>query len=141
MVISDELKIPRVLPVDSFRKSRKVEAVFALPPISRIGAFKQGLNQEQGEERPPPRRRRLNDDEAKEVRHQVERANSNLAKHGIALRLLLTRTDEGYLLDLYDCIGDTMCQVISDMQITLDELPALLRNLEDQAGLLIDTVT
>lgn len=141
MVISDELKFPRVLPVDPFRKSRKVEAVFALPPIARIGAFKQGWNREQGEERPPPRRRRLNADEEREVRHQVEQANASFAKHDISLRLLLTRTDEGYLLDLYDCIGDTMCQVVSDMQITMEELPALLRNLEDQAGLLIDTIT
>ncbi|HET98424.1 MAG TPA: hypothetical protein ENN98_07005 [Desulfurivibrio alkaliphilus] len=141
MVISDEFKFPRVLPVDPFRKERKVEAVFAIPAIARIGAFKRGWNRNRQEERPPPRRHRLRPEEEQEVRRQVEQANRNFENHGILLRLLLTRTDEGYQLDVYDCTGDTECRVASDLQVTFEELPALLRNLEEEAGLLIDTIT
>lgn len=141
MVISDELKFPLVVPVDPFRKERKVEAVFAIPAIARIGAFRQGWNRNREEERPPPKRRRLDADQEREVRRQMERANLNFENHDIQLRLLLTRTEEGYQLDLYDCTGDTVCQVVADLLVTFDDLPALLRNLEEEGGLLIDTIT
>lgn len=141
MVISDELKFPRVVPVDPYTKTRRVEAVDSVPPVARVGAFKREWNRGREDQRPPPRRRRLNAEEENEIRHLVERANRNFAGQGVLLRLLLTKTEEGYLLDVYDCIGDTMCQVAADFTITLEDLPNLLRNLEEKAGLLVDTLT
>lgn len=141
MVISDELKFPRVLPVDAFRKRRKVEAVDAVPPAARIGAFKREWNRGRGDERQPQQRQRLGPEEEARVRRQIRQANQNFEEQGVFLRLLLTRTDDGYLLEVYDCTGDTMCQVAGDLTIGLDELPILLRNLEAEAGLLVDTRT
>lgn len=141
MVISDEFKFPRVLPPDPYRKSRRVEPVDWAPPVAKVGAFKREWDRGKEEERPPPKRQQLGEDEEKEVRHLVVQANRNFEEHGISLRLLLTRTDDGYLLDVYDCVGGTECQVASDLFIGLDELPNLLRNLENEAGLLVDTIT
>ena len=141
MVISDEIKFPRVLPVDAFRKKRRVEEVFAIPGIARIGDFRQEREQQREQQRPPPKRRPLNDSEVRAVRYQVQRANRDFEQQGVQLRLLLTRTDDGWLIDVYDCTDDTVCQLAADLHLTVDELPALLRNLEAESGLIIDTVT
>lgn len=141
MVISDELRFPVVQPVKKFHKERKVEEIFELTASSRIGAFKREWYGQRERGRRPPRRRHLNDGEKRGVREQVERANRNFERQGTPLRLVLTRTEEGYLLDVYDCTGDTVCQVAHDIHISLDELPTLLRNLEGEIGLLVDTVT
>ncbi|MDF1615711.1 hypothetical protein [Desulfurivibrio dismutans] len=141
MVISDEFKFPRVLPVDSFRKRRRVEEVDPVPPVARIGAFKQEWNRRRGEQRQSPRPRSLNAEQEREVRRQLRYANGKLEEQGILLRLVLSRQEDGFHLDVYDCTDDTMCHLAADLVITLDELPMLLRNLEEEAGLLVDTRT
>ncbi|MDZ7640454.1 MAG: hypothetical protein U5J62_00255 [Desulfurivibrio sp.] len=141
MVISDELRFPVEKPVPSFQKERKVDEIFEIPASSRIGAFKREWHKVREKWRQPPRRRHLNDGEKHDVQEQVRRANRNFADHGTPLRLVLTQTDDGYQLDVYDCTGDTECQLAHDIHISLDELPILLRNLEGEIGLLVDTVT
>ncbi|HSR37069.1 MAG TPA: hypothetical protein VLL73_07780, partial [Desulfurivibrionaceae bacterium] len=80
-------------------------------------------------------------DETEAVRHLVERVNLSLDDHRILLHLVLVRTDEGYVLDVYDCTGNEACTVVRDFEIAIADLPLLLRNLEEEAGLLIDTIS
>ncbi|ADH86961.1 hypothetical protein [Desulfurivibrio alkaliphilus] len=142
MVISDEYKFPRVLPVDPFRKRRRVEEVDPVPAVARIGAFRREWNRNRGgEQQSAPRPRNLNAEQEQEVRRQVRHANRKFEEQGIFLRLVLSRREDGFHLDVYDCTDNTMCQLAADLVITLDELPTLLRNLEDEAGLLVDTRT
>lgn len=142
MVISDEIKFPRVLPVDPYRADRKVEAVDGTPPIARIGAFKREWNRRRGSGTPRENLvSALSPDEAAAIRLLVERVNASFNDHRIMLHLVLVQTDEGYAVDIYDCTGQQACTVVRDFEIALSDLPLLLRNLEEEAGLLIDTVS
>lgn len=142
MVISDEIKFPRVLPVDPYRADRKVEAVDGTPPIARIGAFKREWNRRRGAAAHPLSRAvALTPDEADAVRLLVERVNLSLDDHRIMLHLMLIHSDAGYSVDIYDCTGNEACTVVRDFELALTDLPLLLRNLEEEAGLLIDTVS
>jgi hypothetical protein len=142
MVISDEIKFPRIRPVDPYRADRKVEAVDGTPPIARIGAFKREWNRRRGETAHRPQQASaLSPDETEAVRHLVERVNTSLEDHRILLHLVLVKAGEGYVLDIYDCTGSEACTVVRDFDIAIADLPLLLRNLEEAAGLLIDTVS
>lgn len=142
MVISDEIKFPRPVHIDPYRKERKVEATEGITPIARIGAFTQKWNRErEGGESPRQPRRHLTPTEESEIRHLLGQANAGLEQRHILLRLVLTKDETGYGMDVYDCTNDTICQVVGDLVISVDDLPALLRNLEEQSGLLIDTVS
>ncbi|MEW6594454.1 MAG: hypothetical protein AB1413_06230 [Thermodesulfobacteriota bacterium] len=143
MVISDEIKFPRVVPVDPYRADRRVEAVDGTAPIARIGAFKREWNRRRGTGGHQAGRRAtsLSPDEAEAVRLLMERVNTSLEDHRIMLHLVLVRTDEGFSVDVYDCTGNESCTVVRDFEIAPDDLPLLLRNLEEEAGLLIDTVS
>lgn len=141
MVISDEIKFPRVVPVDPYRTDRKVEAVDGTPPIARIGAFKREWNRRRGTDQQAGRVAALSSEEAESVRLLVERVNLSLEDHRIMLHLVLVRTEEGFAVDVYDCTGNEACTVVRDFEIAPSDLPLLLRNLEEEAGLLIDTVS
>lgn len=140
MVISDEIRFPRTQPVKSLARKRKVEAVDATTPVARLGSFKQSWQRQRQEDKPPSRRQ-LDDDELKEVFGLVRQANQCFDKNDIKLHLMLTQTDEGWLIDVYDCTSNDICEIAGDIHINLDELPILLRNLETESGLLVDTVT
>jgi len=142
MVISDEIKFPRVLPVEAYRADRKVEAVEGTPPIARIGAFKREWNRRRGSaQRQASRAAALSAEEAAAVRFLLERVNASLDDHRIMLHLVLIRTDEGFAVDVYDCTGNESCTVVRDFEMAISDLPFLLRNLEEEAGLLVDTVS
>lgn len=141
MVISDEIKFPRVLPVEAYRADRKVEAVEGTPPIARIGAFKREWNRRRGAQHQASRAATLSPEEAAAVRFLMERVNASLEDHRIMLHLVLVHTDEGFSVDVYDCTGNEACSVVRDFEMAISDLPILLRNLEEEAGLLIDTVS
>lgn len=141
MVISDEFRFPLVLPVKAYRQERKVVPVDAVASAARLGVFKREWERDRDEARPSPRRQYLNAEEEREVRSLVAQANRGFERNDIFLRLLLTKTADGYLLDIYDCASDEVSLIITDLTITIDELPTLLRNLEKEMGLLVDTVT
>ena len=141
MVISDEIKFPRPIRIDPYRADRKVEAVDNVPPIARIGAFKREWNRRRGEAFQGRQPQPLGPDEADGVRLLVERVNTSLADHNVLLHLVLLKTDEGYLVDVYDCTSQTACTVVRDLEVSLEDLPVLLRNLQEEAGLLIDTIS
>lgn len=142
MVISDEIKFPRLLPVDPYRADRKVDAVDGTPPIARIGAFKREWNRrrEAGAHK-AKQVAALSAEEAEAVRRLVERVNLSLDDHRVMLHLVLIHTEEGVAVEIYDCTGNEACTVVRDFEIAVSDLPLLLRNLQEEAGLLIDTVS
>ncbi|MDH5297764.1 MAG: hypothetical protein OEV91_01955, partial [Desulfobulbaceae bacterium] len=80
-------------------------------------------------------------DGAKEVRTMIGKANQNLEQQGVPVRLVLIREEEGYAIDVYDCQDDSACRTIGDLLIDLDDLPTLLRNLDREAGILVDIIS
>jgi len=142
MVISDEIKFPKPVQVDPFKAERKVEATDAVFPLARVGAFKREWSRRQGQGKRSARaRRQLNPDEEGSVRRLVERINNRLEDQRIGLHLVLVKDEDGFALDVYDCTDNIACTVVKDIFVSLEDLPVLLKNLEEEAGLIIDTVS
>ena len=54
---------------------------------------------------------------------------------------MFNKEGENYILDIYDCSGKDVCSLIGDVAVPFDELPHLIKNLQEEAGVLIDTVS
>jgi hypothetical protein len=77
----------------------------------------------------------------KAIRDLVRQANEDLAASGAPLHLVLAQNDEGFVLDVYDCSDDGMCQVTQEVPIDLNHLLTLLDNLEHEAGIIVNIKT
>lgn len=139
MVISDEIKFPRPIRVDPYRLGKKVAPIDGLAPLARIGAFKREWQRDR-EGRRQQEQVFLSSEETV-VRRLVEQVNAHLKKQKILLHLVLTKDEHGYSLDVYDCSGNGQCSIIGDVAIDLDDLPVLLKNLQREAGILLDTIS
>jgi len=143
MVITDEIKFPRHIRIDPFKAKEEVPRTEFIVPVKRIGEFRQQWQQSRREAGKREERKKSHElpGGAKRVRELVDQVNRNLANHGILLHLLLIKDEEGYTLDVYDCTDDRVSAVVHDIVIDLDDLPLLLHKLEQEVGLLIDTVS
>lgn len=141
MVISDEIKFPRPIRIDPYRKKeKKVDPIDGLSPVARIGAFTREW-QRNREERRQQEQALLPSTEETAVRRLVEQVNTHLENQKIPLHLVLSKDEHGYSLDLYNCSDKAQCSVIGDVVIDLNDLPVLLRNLQQEAGILLDTIS
>ncbi|MBU2539339.1 MAG: hypothetical protein KKH22_12960 [Proteobacteria bacterium] len=140
MVISDEIKFPRPIRIDPYRKEKKVEAIDGLAPIARIGAFKREWQRDK-ESRRHQEESLFHSPEENTVRRLVEQVNTHLENQNILIHLVLIKDENGYSLDVYDCTGNEQCSIIGDVLIDLDDLPVLLKNLQQEAGILLDTIS
>lgn len=112
-------------------------------PVNRLAAVNQLLyHREWGRERKkgPRQMFALDGDDLGRVRNLTARLNEHLAACGILIHLVLIEDENGFALDVYDCSSGEVCQVIYDLEIGLDELPALLLRLQMEAGLMVDKV-
>ncbi|MGV1100923.1 hypothetical protein ACUUL3_16120 [Thiovibrio sp. JS02] len=141
MVISDEIKFPtRPIRRDPYRTERKIDPVDGTQPVARIGAFKREWEQGREERRQGGEETFLATDELS-VRRLIERVNTHLERRHILIHLVLIRDESGYAIDVYDCTGNEQCTIVGDVIIDLADLPVLLRNLEQETGILLDTVS
>ena len=75
------------------------------------------------------------------VRLLIERANKDLKQHSIKVHLSLHSVENDYILDIYDCSDNLVCNVVADAIIPLKDIPMLIRHLQEEAGILIDTTS
>lgn len=90
-------------------------------------------HQEETEPRPPL--------EEKAIRDLVRQANEDLAANGAPLHLVLAQNADGFVLDIYDCSDDAMCQVTQEVPLDLNHLLTILDNLEHEAGIIVNIKT
>jgi hypothetical protein len=139
MVISDEIKFPRPVRINRYGAKKKITPIDGLSQVARIGAFTRDWqrnrenNRQQEQILPLP--------EENSVRRLVEQVNTHLENQGIPIHLVLIKDEHGYSLDVYDCTGNEQCAIIGDVVIDLNDLPALLKNLQQEAGILLDTIS
>lgn len=138
MVISDEIKFPRPIRIDPYRKEKKVDPVDGLSPIARIGAFRRDWQRNKERRQ---RKELLPSPEEASVRRLVQQVNTHLENQNILIHLVLIKGEHGYSIDVYDCTFDDQCAIIGDVAIDLDDLPELLKNLQQEAGILLDTIS
>ena len=144
MVISDEIKFPGSAVVPDPGKKRQVERIDTITPVLPVRRFK----------RSPDKRRKKQDrilirgiegslpEGVERTLHiLIDKVNRNFLAHHIDIHLSLVRENHGYELNVYDCTGNRSCLLIREDEIQLDDLPNLLRNLQSQSGILIDTVS
>ena len=77
----------------------------------------------------------------KAIRDLVRQANEDLAASGAPLHLVLAQNADGFVLDVYDCSDDAMCQMTQEIAIDLNHLLTLLDNLEHEAGIIVNIKT
>lgn len=140
MVISDEIKFPRPIRIDPYRKEKKVEPIDGLAPVARIGAFKREWQRGKESRRHQEESLFLSPEETS-VRRLVAQVNTHLENQNILIHLVLIKDENGYSLDVYDCTGNEQCSIIGDVVIDLNDLPVLLKNLQQEAGILLDTIS
>lgn len=140
MVISDEIKFPRPTRIDPYRLTKKVAPIDGLAPLLRIGAFKQEWQRDR-EERRQQGQSLFPASEETALRHLVGQVNTHLENQKILIHLLLIKDERGYSIDVYDCTRKDQCSIIGDVVIDLNDLPVLLKNLQQEAGILLDTIS
>ena len=139
MVISDEIKFPRPMRIDRYGAKKKIAPIDGLSQVARIGAFTREWQRNREDRRQQEQILPLPEETS--VRRLVEQVNTHLENQRIPIHLVLIKDEHGYSLDVYDCTGNEQCAIIGDVVIDLNDLPALLKNLQQEAGILLDTIS
>jgi hypothetical protein len=79
--------------------------------------------------------------EEKKLGHQIAQTNEKLEKHQVPIRLVLIAADEGFFLEVYDCTDQQVCRAVRDLEIDAAQLPFFLTKLQQEVGLMIDTIS
>ncbi|MFH1215044.1 MAG: hypothetical protein V1706_00935 [Pseudomonadota bacterium] len=138
MVITDEFKFPRPPRIDTGESRLIIREIGGLSPVLPINQYRKKWRR--GENRPFVEgvEEDLTDEAEKDLQLLVSQVNQNLEKAGIAIHLGLVREDGGYALDIYDCTSGFVCQIVREEAIHIKDLPNMLKNLQQEAGILID---
>lgn len=138
-----EIKKPVPVPVTQPAPIRKdlppVQKVIAATPVDKLLHRWRRTRERHGSEerRKAPLSRQTKND----VSALIARTNEDLRRQSIPIRLVLAEEDDGYVIDVYDCHDDEVCKIVGDLVIDLEELPTLLRNLDQESGILLDTIS
>lgn len=80
----------------------------------------------------------LSDEAERDLQLLIHQVNDNLKKSNVDIHLGLVKEKNGYALDIYNCTDGLSCKLIKDEKIHLQDLPDLLKNLQQEAGILLD---
>ncbi len=141
MVITDEIKFPTHPVLDYSGKKRQVEKIDSITPVLPVKRFWRRWQKNKDRIFVKGVEENLPEGSEKMLQILIDKANQNFIAHHIDVHLALVKGKDGYEIDVYDCTGNRVCQLIRDDEIHLDDLPNLLRNLQRQSGILIDTVS
>ncbi len=143
MVISDEIKFPRPVHVKTFPARGEVVPATEVAALKRLGNFQKEWSRarQNAGKRKEKQKFGLLPGGRKHIRDLVDQVNNHLDDQGIMLHLVLVKDDEGFAFDVYDCTKNQVCTVIRDFVVNYDDLPVLAAKLENETGLLLDTVS
>jgi hypothetical protein len=77
----------------------------------------------------------------KSIQQMVTHANADLVANGLPLRLVLSKKDNRYLLDIYDCSDDEACRLEQEIPLDLSKLSTILDNIEHESGIIVNLMT
>jgi len=140
MVITTEYRDPPRRRIDTGEAPLKIREIPGLSPIIPINYFQKQYRHgtgvasylETGDEILPARAERS-------LQLLIIQANNDFSSHGVDIHLVLVKSREDYELDIYDCTDGHVCKLIKDDTIHIEKLPGLIRNLQQKAGILMDT--
>lgn len=142
MVITEEFKFPPILPVPPYRPDRQLEAIIPVGqvgPVARLRYLRRELRKKEraGSGKSIPASPRVE----KAFRMLIEQLNQDMETQGIQIYLVLVPETAGYSIDVYDCTDKMLCRLVREVYIGVKELPDMIRNLQEKAGILVDIIT
>ena len=138
MVITDEFKFPRPPRIDTGESPLTIREIEGLDPVLPINRYRRKWRR--GETRPYEEEvvERLSDAAERALHRLIQQVNDNLEHGDIAIHLGLVKGERGYSLDIYDCTSGFICERFKEEEIHIRDLPIMLKNLQQEAGILID---
>ena len=142
MVITEEFKFPPILPTPPYRPEKQLKAIIPVGqvgPVSRLRYLRRELRKREraGSGKSTPASRRVE----KALRMMIKQFNQDMETHGIQIYLVLVPEAAGYSIDVYDCTDKILCRLVREVYIDVDELPDMILNLQEKAGILVDIIT
>ncbi len=142
IVVVYEIKNPTPpRPAKLVPEEKVLHPIIAASAIARVKRFKKEVGRKLGGEKRDRDQRLLTSANYRTLREMVEHVNSNLEKNGILVHLVLSKDADGLAVDVYDCTSNQVCEIVSDIVIALDDLPLLIRKLQQETGFVVDTIS
>lgn len=138
MVISDEVKFPRPPRIDTGESPLTIREIAGINPVLPIKQYQKKWRRGENRSYVEGVEAHLTDEAERDLQLLVSQVNRNLEKAGIAIHLGLVREEGGYALDIYDCTNGLVCRIVRDEAIHISDLPSMLKNLQQEAGIMID---
>lgn len=138
MVITDEFKFPRPPRIDTGESPLRLKAIPGMEPMLPVNHYTRKWQRDKNKPSFEKFEETQPDQTEKNLHLLINQVNENLDKLNIAIHISLVRHETGYSLDIYDCTNNFICQLIKDKAIHITDLPQMLRNLQEEAGILID---
>lgn len=135
-----EVRNPTPVPPEPESKPRTAEQVDDLRPVAKVRYFRRQWIRRRWEYGKSVEGALVPTAE-KSVRRLIDKVNQDLERQNVKIHLRLLKEEENYLLDIYDCSDNKVCNIIGDLIIPLDDLPHFIKNLQEEAGVLLDTTT
>ncbi len=135
-----EIKNPTPIPEKPAPKPKPPQEVDAAPAVAKIQFFKREWKRRRWAYEKIVAKGPISKEE-KSIRSLVDRVNEDLEKAAVRIHLTLIKQENDYLLEIYDCSEKDVCKKIEDVTVPFDDLPHLIKNLQEEAGILIDTIS
>ena len=139
MVITAEYKFPPRPRIDTGESPLKLEAISGLSPTLPLKYIEKRYQHGTGYNYIEEVEEALPEGAEKTLQALIFQANQNFLTHGVAIHLGLKKSQEGYELDIYDCTDGNICKLVKDDTVHIEDLALLVRNLQQEAGILLDT--
>ncbi|MEA3547511.1 MAG: hypothetical protein U9R66_07595 [Thermodesulfobacteriota bacterium] len=140
MVITDEFKFPRPPRIEPGVRDRGVDRIDGIIPVLPVKRYWRKWRKNKDRHHLKGVDDSLPDGAEKTLQILVDKVNENLQKHQVPIHLGLVRVHNGYEIDIYDCSDNRVCKIIREDAVHLEDLSTLFRNLQEESGILIDTV-
>lgn len=139
MVITDEFKFPRRPRIDTGEAPIRLREIAGISPTLPLKYLEEKYRQGTGFVYLEEVEETLPEGAERTLQALIFQANQDFVSHGVDIHLGLKKTGEGYELDIYDCTDGNVCKLVKDDTIHIQDLALLVRNLQQEAGILVDT--
>ena len=139
MVITAEYKFPPRPRIDTGEAPLKLREIPGISPVLPLRYIEKKYRQGTGFNYIEEVEESLPEGAEKTLQALIIEANQDFIARGVDIHLGLKKTDAEYELDIYDCTDGNVCKLVKDDAVHIEDLVSLVRNLQKESGILIDT--
>ena len=141
MVITDEFKFPQPPRIEPGARGRGVDRIDGIISVLPVKRYWRKWRKNKDRHYLKGVDKSLPDGAEKTLQILVDNVNENLQKHQVPIHIALVRIDNGYEIDIYDCSDNRVCRIIRENEVHFEDLSTLFHQLQEESGILIDTVS